>query len=168
MNKIIIVDRNDKPIALKTFSEINNIDIHRVSALWLSDLNTGDCLITQRKWTKHHDPGKWMAAASGTVDEGETYEQNMIKEIEEEIGLSNLHLIEGPKEFVDDGKHKFFVQWFTAQVDKDDVTIKIQSDEVEAYSWINKDELIEDVRQDPNKYVPSMQNALKILGLLNG
>ena len=165
MDKIIIVDDHDEPISLKGYSELQYEDIYRVSALWLTDKNTGDCLITQRKWSKHNDPGKWMAAASGTVDEGETYKQNMVKEIEEEIGLSNLNLTEGPKEFVDDGKHKFFVQWFVAQVDKDKATIRIQEEEVEAYTWIKKEDLIREVMDNPSKYVPSIQNALKILGV---
>ena len=165
MDRIIIVDKNDKPIGLKGYKELVYEDIYRVSALWLTDKSTSDCLITQRKWSKHHDPGKWMAAASGTLDEGETYEQNMIKEIEEEIGLTKLNLTEGPKEFVDDGKHKYFVQWFSAQVDKDEVDIRIQEEEVETYSWIKQDELVRDVAKNPDKYVPSMQNALNILGV---
>jgi len=166
MDKIIIVDKDDQPIALKRYDEAGYQDIHRVSALWLTDARTGDCLITQRKWTKHHDPGKWMAAASGTVDKGETYQQNMVKEIEEEIGLTGLSLAAGPKEFVDDGQHKFFVQWFIAQTDKDKAVIKIQEEEVEAYAWVNKTELIKDVTENPDKYVPSMRNALKILRVL--
>jgi isopentenyldiphosphate isomerase len=165
MQRIVIVDKNDKPIDLKTYDELKYDDIYRVSALWLADINGNDVLITQRKWTKHHDPGKWMAAASGTVDEGETYEQNVVKEIEEEIGLTNLDLAVGPKEFVADKKHKFFVQWFSATVDKSKVSIKIQKEEVEAYSWINKVELVQDVEEHPGKYVPSMPNALKILGV---
>lgn len=163
MDKIIIVDKEDRPIALKRYDKVDYEDIYRVSALWLTDTKSGDCLITQRKWTKHHDPGKWMAAASGTVDEGETYTQNMVKEIEEEIGLTNLQLILGPKEFVDDGKHRFFVQWFLAGVDKDKVTVKIQEEEVEAYAWIDTAQLIKDVADNPDKYVPSMRNALEIL-----
>jgi isopentenyldiphosphate isomerase len=81
--------------------------------------------------------------------------------------MSSLRLIQGPKEFVDDGVHKFCVQWFTAQADKNEATIKIQEDEVEVYAWISQDALVKDVRRNPSKYVPSMHNALKILGVLN-
>jgi isopentenyldiphosphate isomerase len=165
MSRVVIVDKNDTPVTLKTYDELQYEDIYRVSALWLEDINTGDCLITQRKWSKHNDPGKWMAAASGTVDEGESYKENMVKEIEEEIGLTNLELAKGPKEYVDNNQHKFFVQWFLAQVDMNKVSIKIQEEEVEAYLWVNKNELIKDVADNPNKYVPSMKNALKILGI---
>ena len=166
MVKIIIVDERDMPISLKGYEELKYEDIYRVSALWLTDKVTGDCLITQRTWTKHNDPGKWMAAASGTIEEGESYEQNIVKEIEEEIGLTNLNLKKGPKEFVDDGKHKFFVQWFTGNVDKNEVQIRIQAEEVETYAWVNKDMLIKDVAQNADKYVPSMQNALLILHVI--
>jgi hypothetical protein len=79
--------------------------------------------------------------------------------------LSNLTLSNGPKEFVDDGKNKFFVQWFKANVDKDKVTIRIQEEEVEDYAWVHKEKLVKDVNNNPEKYVPSMLNDLKILGV---
>ena len=131
MTKVVIVDKKDRPIGLKAYSDLAYEDIYRVSALWLSDSNTGDYLMTQRKWTKHNDPGKWMAAASGTIEEGESYDENIVHEIEEEIGLKNLKLRKGPKKYVDEDKHRFFVQWYFAEVDKDKVSINIQEEEVE-------------------------------------
>lgn len=85
---------------------------------------------------------------------------------DEEIGLSSLELVKGPKTFIDDGKHKFFVQWYRAQVDKNSEVIRLQEDEVESYTWINVDALIEDVIKNPKKYVPSMQNSMETLGVM--
>lgn len=163
MNKVVIVNTQDEPIGLKKYPDLRYEDIYRVSVLWLSDKKTGNFLMTQRKWTKHNDPGKWMAAASGTIEEGETYDENIVHEIEEEIGLANLKLIRGPKEFIDDGKHKFFTQWYLAEVDKDRVTVVIQEDEVEAYRWVSKNQLADEVDTSPDKFVPSLKNSLRLL-----
>lgn len=162
---MVVVNQADEEIGLKSYADITHDDIYRVSALWLSDFNTGDCLLTQRKWAKHIDPGKWMAAASGTIEEGESYDENIVHEVEEEIGLNNLELKKGPKEYNDDGQHRYFTQWYRAEVDKEKIDIKIQEDEVEDYAWVSKQQLIEDVATNPHKFVPSMLNALKILGI---
>jgi isopentenyldiphosphate isomerase len=164
--RIIIVDRHDSPIHLKGYAELHYEDIYRVTALWLTDVQTGDVLLQQRKWSKHTDPGKWQCAVSGTVDESETYEENMAKEIEEEIGLYDLKITEGPKEYVDDGSHKFFCQWFLSTTDKTTAKIIIQESELEDYRWISKDELIADVTDNPGKYAPSMWDGMEILGVV--
>lgn len=161
--RIIVVDDQDRQISIKDYLELTAEDIYRVSALWMTDKNTGECLLTQRKMTMTHDPGKWMSAAAGTVEEGETYRYNMLKEAEEEIGLRNLELTQGPKQFVDGSSHRYFVQWFLGEVDKDEVEIRIQEDEVEAYAWIRVSDLTGDVSKNPEKYVPSMGRALSAL-----
>lgn len=165
--QVVVVDQQDNPIGLKAYSDLKYEDVYRVSALWLTDTNTGDVLMTQRKWTKHNDPGKWMAAASGTIEEGEDYDQNIVHEIEEEIGLSDLKLTKGPKEYTDDGIHKYFVQWYIAEVGRSEVTIKIQEEEVEAYKWMPLDELINDLKDHPDKYVPSLAKDMRTLGVLH-
>jgi len=165
--QVVIVDAQDQPIGLKDYADLQYEDAYRVSALWLTDEATGDVLITQRKWTKHNDPGKWMAAASGTIEEGEDYDQNIIHEIEEEIGLSNLKLNKGPKEYTDDGVHKYFVQWYLAETNKNETTITIQEEEVEEYAWIPLDKLINDLKANPEKYVPSLAKDMRTLGVLD-
>ncbi|HUD05415.1 MAG TPA: NUDIX domain-containing protein [Candidatus Saccharimonadales bacterium] len=166
MNKVVIVDETDSPIDLKEYPNIAYEDIYRVSVLWLTDIKNGYCLMTQRKWTKHNDPGKWMAAASGTIEENESYDENIVHEIEEEIGLKELDLKKGPKEFIDDGKHKFFTQWYMAGVDKGKVTIKIQTEEVESFDWVPIQNLIKELKNNPDKFVPSLNNSLLALGIL--
>jgi uncharacterized protein (DUF952 family)/isopentenyldiphosphate isomerase len=165
--RIIIVDERDTPIGLKGYAERQYEDMYRVTALWLTDRKTGDVLLQQRKMTKHIDPGKWQCAVSGTIEEGETYEQNIVHEIEEEIGLHNLALTEGPKQYIDDGSHKFFCQWFRAKTDKNTAEIVIQESELEATQWIAKDDLIADVTANPDKYAPSMMSGMEVLGIVD-
>ena len=54
-------------------------------------------LIAPRVLTNDKDPGKWGPAAGGTLEISETYESNAYKEAEEEIGLTGVEFILGPK-----------------------------------------------------------------------
>src|SRR3989338_4963070 len=94
--KIPIVDENDEIIEYKDEKDRKPEDICRVAGLWVTAPN-GDILLAQRAFVKKRSPGVWGPAVAGTVEEGETYEQNIIKEAEEEIGLKNLKPIFGPK-----------------------------------------------------------------------
>ena len=165
MSRVIIVDDKDIEIGLKTYAELKYEYIYRVTALWLTDLENEYCLLTQRKMTKKNDPGKWMMAVSGTVEERETYESNIVKETEEEIGLKGIEIEPKNKAFVDDGLHKFFVQYFVASVYKNNTKIIIQEDEVEQYRWILIEDLIKWLKEKPEDFVPSMELSLNSIGV---
>src|ERR1700761_7819266 len=90
MELIQIVDENDTLIGHKPRDQVSaTTDYYRIACLWLEN-SKGEVLLAQRKWTKKNDPGTWGPAAAGTVDQGETYEQNMYKEAQEEIGVSGV------------------------------------------------------------------------------
>lgn len=82
----IIVNEQDEEIGVKHRHDITSDDIYRVSALWIENSH-GDVLMSQRGFMKRNNPGKWSAAVAGTIDEGESYSENIYKEAEEEIGL---------------------------------------------------------------------------------
>lgn len=157
----IVVDEQDAIIGSKHWRDKSHQDIYRVSALWLTDATSGDVLIAQRKWTKINDPGKWAEAVAGTNEESETYESNMVKEIAEEIGLTDIAITPGPKLYIDDGKHRFFCQWYIAAVDKNVTDITIQESEVEAVKWVAKDWLLQDVAEHPETYTPMIPKFLQ-------
>jgi len=114
--KIVIVDENDKIIGYKSRNTLKKEDIYRVSVLWITNF-LGEILLAKRHHTKIHHPGKWGPAVAGTVDEGETYQDNIMKETEEELGLKNVNLELGPKTKTDD-EYRHFTQWYTLCTDK--------------------------------------------------
>src|SRR3989338_11488629 len=91
MKDIIIVNENDEIIGFKKRGTLKPEDIYRVSALWIEN-SKGEVLLAQRSFSKKHHPGLWGPAVAGTNEEGETYEENIIKEAEEEVGLKDIHL----------------------------------------------------------------------------
>lgn len=160
--RIVVVDKDDNIISSKSRSEMDyTVDIYRCSCLWVTN-SKGEILLARRHHTKSHDPNKWSGAVAGTVEEGETYESNMYKEAEEEIGLKGIAFTLGPKQFFT-GSKKFFVQWYFAVVDKTISEFKIQEDEIEEIAWINKENLLQDVSQNPSDYIESMPSILELL-----
>lgn len=160
--KTIVVDETDSVLGVKDDKTITHNDIYRVSSLWLTN-SLDQVLIAQRKLTKRNDPGKWGPAVSGTLEESETYETNIYKEAEEEIGLSGVEFQPGPKIFNDD-VYRYFVQWFTCQIDWPLDKFTIQTDEVEQIAWINRLELLRDVKTNPDKYIKTAYRFSELFG----
>lgn len=160
MSRIPIVDENDVEIGFKDRSEIEPDDIYRVSALWLTN-SKGEILLAQRSLTKKNGPGKWGPAVAGTVDEGETYEINILKEAEEEIGLvlTSQEIRPGPKVKVQ-GNHLHFCQWYYAKSDKKIDEFVLQEDEVMSARWVSLEELKRLTTEDPEMFSRSMMLAL--------
>jgi isopentenyldiphosphate isomerase len=154
-----VVNEKDEVIGHKQREEIDwEKDIYRIAALWLTN-SKGEILIAQRVHTKDKDPGKWGPAAAGTLEKDETYESNIYKEAEEEIGLTGISLSKGPQQRFHEPRQAF-CQWFTGVSDKRPDEFTLQADEVEKVRWINPKELKDDVADHPDKYVPSMASVL--------
>lgn len=127
--KIIIVNEQDEIIGYKDRNLIDSKDIYRVSSLWIKN-SKGEILLAQRAFTKSHHPGRWGPATAGTVEEGEDYYSNIVKEAKEELGIENVSF----KELVKlrrQTKWNYFVQWYLAIIDKDIREFKIQKEEVD-------------------------------------
>jgi isopentenyldiphosphate isomerase len=156
-----IVDENDNLIGHKVRLEIDwETDIYRVTSLWVTN-SRGDVLLAQRSHTKRSDPGKWGPAAAGTLEKDETYESNVYKEAEEEIGLTGVTFVQGPK-LREDTPRRLFCQFYSAVVDWPLSSFVIESEEVEQIKWMPKKEFLQDVRKHPEAYVASMSVIVQI------
>ena len=158
--RIVIVDKNDKLIGYKKRGTLDKEDIYRVSALWITN-SKNEILLARRHRDKKHHPNMWGPAVAGTVDEGESYEDNIIKEAEEELGLMGVKPTLGPKRETKDEFHHF-TQWYTLVIDKDVSEFKIQEDEVEEVKWFKKEELIKSLNDSSEMFLPTMKEYVKI------
>lgn len=159
MARFIIVNEKDEVIGYKEKEDIRQEDIYQVSALWLEN-SKGEILLAQRALTKSHDPGKWGPAVAGTVEEGETYDLNIMKEAEEEIGLSGVTLMVEEKRRVGKNKgspHNYFRQMYSAVVDRRIEDFRIQEDEVAAIRWFTKEELKKEIKEHPEQFLESVK-----------
>ncbi len=150
--KIPIVNEKDELIRYKERKLVKLKDIYRVSALWVTD-SKGNILLARRALIKKRNPGKWGPAVAGTVEEGETYKQNIIKEAEEELGITNTKFNKAQK-VRHSRTHNYFLQWYTLTID--DYQFKIDKTEVEEIKWFSSKELKQQLEQHPNKFLKSM------------
>jgi isopentenyl-diphosphate delta-isomerase len=139
MSSTTIVNEQDEVIGYKSRDEILPTYIYRVSALWITN-SKGEILLAQRALSKKNDPGRWGPAVAGTVEEGETYDSNIVKEAGEELGLKNIHPIKGPKVRVAQ-KHQYWLQWYSLVLDALVGSFVIEPKEVMAIQWFTPEEL---------------------------
>ncbi len=150
--RIPIVNEQDEIIKVIDINDRRSGEICRVSALWIVN-EKDEILLAQRGLNKKRDPGKWGPAVAGTVEEGETYEDNIIKEAEEEIGLKDFKFTIGPKNR-NSSSHEYFGQYFLATVDSN-YPFKKRDEEVEQVKWFSQSEIKELYSKDPDFFVPS-------------
>lgn len=153
----IIVDRNDNTIGAKDRHKRSYDDIYRVACLWLTN-SAGDILLAQRSFNKDRGAGKWATAAAGTVEVGETYESNIYKEAEEEIGLTGVTFTPARKVFIDEpNEFQFFCQYFTGVADWPLERFRLQTEEVEAIRWVTPAQLRAELTSASDPYVRSVR-----------
>lgn len=155
--RIPIVDENDNLITHKDRKDRLPNEITRVAALWVGG-DDGDILLAQRAFTKKDSPGLWGPAVAGSVEEGETYESNIIKEAEEEIGLKNFKFVLGPK-IRRSGTHQYFAQVFFTVISKDYKLVK-QDSEVEEIRWFKKEEILSLIKEKPEIFLKNTENNI--------
>ncbi len=160
MSLIPIVDADDNIIEYKMRGSLELTDRYRVSALWVTNTQW-EILLAQRHRTKKHHPLLWWPAVAGTVEKDETYESNIIKETEEEIGVSWIVLVLGPKTQTKSG-YLHFTQWFTSTIDLPINDFRIKEDELESLRWITPENLKREFSGNPTRFVPSFSYILPI------
>jgi len=88
-----IVDENDNVIGLAPRSEChgNPALVHRVAHVLVFN-RYGELLLQKRSENKDIQPGKWDTSVGGHLDPGEDYRQAAVREMHEELGLTDVPL----------------------------------------------------------------------------
>lgn len=162
--KAIIVDINNNPIGYKNRSDLNSDDIYRISAARIAD-SSGNILLAQRSWNKKKSPWKWWPAAAWTLEEWDTYESNIIKEIKEEIGIKII-LDQLQPQAIEYHEwswwtNRCFIQWFIWVYDWDKSLLQKQDEEVETLKRFSKKELQQELKQYPEIFLTSVSQKLQ-------
>lgn len=156
-----IVDENDVLIGHKWKEQFDPAkDIYRISALWLRN-EKDQILLAQRAPDIKNGGGKWGPAVAGTLEHDETYEENIVKETHEEIGLSNLKLTPGKKRYVESDGRKYFAIYFYGKVSAHEPQPSAHEDKVAAVKWVDETWLVNDVAEHPELYVRGMADNIQ-------
>ena len=156
--RLQVVDENDDPIRVATREEAwANGWILRSAFIVLRDVD-GNFLLQQRSLKKKTAPGKWTFAASGHVDEGESYDDAAPRELLEEIGIkTDLSVIGKMRITLTAPGHTddHFVTVYTGTIDRD-TPITVDKEEVETTRWLSPDELNNEVSDAPENFSPKL------------
>lgn len=142
--QLIIVDENDRVLGYKPRSQRTDNDCSRSVSIWVEN-DKGQVLLQQRSHNKQIDPGKWTPAAEGTVSKGTSYDETALRELEEEIGLSDVKLDKRNKVHC-----KFALGWRQMQgyvthcnwpIEK----FTVQKEEVVQLEWVDKRQVIDEI-----------------------
>lgn len=162
MNKedqVIVVDENDIVIGYKNRSDRNPEDIIRISGIWIEN-EKNEVLISQRSLAKKNNPGKWGPAAAGTLERGETYLSNALKEVGEEIGISlNEGQIIFLGSFYRESSHKYFAGTFFAQISSCTKFI-LQTEEVADVRWVSLVDLKREITEYPDNFLLNFNDGI--------
>lgn len=142
--QIQIVTEHDEPLrASNKHDAYINGSFHRMARVMVED---GNGRILLQKRAKHMEmyPDRWDNSAAGYVDDGEDYLTAALRELNEEIGLSNVTLTplgyyQSSSMF--DWRHlNRFNQVYKLIADQD-TKFKLKADEVAAVEWYTVDEI---------------------------
>lgn len=159
--KIPIVNEQDEIIGHKDPDERDLMnEITRIMGVWILNENN-KVLIAKRSKNKKSLPNLWSHSVAGSVEEGESYEFNALKEIGEELGVNISDLTPGPKHRMTT-KHAYFCQWFIVKIPSNTKFI-LQESEVDEIKWISIKELKEWYKNNPSEFVPSFDRCLEVI-----
>ncbi|MFH1292288.1 MAG: NUDIX domain-containing protein [bacterium] len=155
----IWVDEDDNVIGSKPNNQFKNSPyITRSSHLYLFN-SKGEVLLQKRSVQKSLWPGLYDISVSGTNQVGETYEQALVREVKEEIGI-DLEVFEEMYSYTFRSNiHNANKKAFRA-VHEGPFTI--DKSEVDSIQWYNLEELRQLVEKFPEKFCPPFPNALKM------
>jgi isopentenyldiphosphate isomerase len=114
--------------------------------------SSGELLCHQRAWEKERLPGGWSTHLGGHVGVGETYEENALKELEEEAGI-----------WV---KPEQLIRWRTTKLEKSRLWISEfvilhnepasyylpQPGEVEKFKWLSIRDILNSAEAEPDQW----------------
>ena len=84
-----IVDVSDGVLGSKARSRlVDGVDRWRIVVLCILSADRQRVLLVRRASTKRHDPGRWAPPVAGTVASGDTYDETILRETIEEIGVA--------------------------------------------------------------------------------
>jgi isopentenyldiphosphate isomerase len=152
-----VVDDEDNIVGKATRSECHeNGLIHRSVMFFVFDPKKR-VLVTKRTLNKDFFPGFYSIVLGGHVQSGESYEEAVVREIEEEIGISaKPYLISFFKKRIPEEKEN--VKVFGVVVKE---KLKLNEDELESGEFLEFEEL--DDRMEKEEFLPETEILYSIL-----
>ena len=164
---LILVDKDDNPIGTeeKVKCHLPNGILHRAFTALLFDKN-GRLVLTRRAKEKMLWPGDWDGTVASHPRESETYVSSGERRMPEELGieceLDYLFKFEYHVPYKDVGSENEVCGTLIGVVDESAPFKKIEG-EIDEIKWISAEELLSELKSQPEIYCPWMLIALELL-----
>ena len=132
---------------------------HRSVHVWIYN-SKGEIMLQLRAKEKILFPNVWDISAAGHIGAGEEPIVSGLREVEEEISLKivkedlQFFDIRSEQQICNDVVNNEFDYIYLLKFDGDITKLKLQKDEVQKIKFFSTEELIIDLEQNPNKYLP--------------
>lgn len=154
---VVVVNAEDEVIGSAPLAEVLAQGLyHRIVSVHVQDEN-GAMLLQLRGPDVMLYPNCWDQAVGGHVDEGFTYEQAALAELEEELGITGAPL-EAIDTYLYQGQEKGkvinqFVRVYRVKVPHS-VALTVNANEVAKVQWINEAEIKTQLLNAPERFTP--------------
>ena len=153
MERVILVDENDNPLGTMEKMEAHEKGVlHRAFSVFIFN-NKGEMLLQQRAFSKYHSGGLWTNTCCSHPREEEPTIEAAHRRLQEEMGFDCD--IEKSFDFI---YKKALDQGLTEHeldhvfIGKYEGEVCFNKEEVNAYSYISVQDILEEVSQRPEKY----------------
>lgn len=151
--KVVLVDEQDRVLGLMEKQQAHVAGLlHRAFSVFIFN-EKGELLLQQRAASKYHSPLLWTNTCCSHPRENETYLEAAQRRLKEEMGFScelkpSFHFIYkaqlGDNLFEHELDH-VFTGTYSGE-------IHINPEEVEAFKWVSRQNLIQDMKENPENY----------------
>lgn len=159
---VILVDENDNEIGtMEKIEAHEKAVLHRAFSIFVFN-DAGQMMLQQRALSKYHSPGLWTNTCCSHPRPGESLDDATKRRIVEEMGFSCE--LDEVLSFIykapfDHGLTEHELDHvFTGTYNDDPV---INPDEVEAWKWVDINDLLKNVKANPDDYTVWFKIALK-------
>lgn len=153
-----IVDASDTPVSRgrRSFIHANGLMHRAVHAIFFD--SCGRILLQKRALTKDSYPGAYTTSCSGHVDAGEGYDEALLREAREELGVSlplSAYKKIGKIEACPESENEF--TWVYAAYF--DGPFECPPDEVDSVEWAEREDFERAAAERPELFTPSFLKA---------
>ncbi len=161
MDKVVVVDENDRPLGLEDKSKCHEGKgiLHRAFSVLVFN-RKGELLLQQRSEKKPLWPLFWSNTCCSHPLEGESYEQAAKRRLQTEMGFAcDLRLI---------GSFRYQASYEDVRSENElcavlvgdyDGDVHADPEEVASWKWVYLQELREDIAANPREYTPWFKMA---------
>lgn len=164
--QIVLIDENDEIVGYQDKVEVhkNPVSLHRAISVVIYDDDGKKMLLHKRATSKSTWPLFWTNPCCSHPLKGESYKAAAERRLKEEMGFSTP--LKQVFKFIYEAK--FNETWGEHELDVVFVgnysgEIKPDPEEVDSYKWVKIEELLNDVKKNPDRYTPWFKVILEKL-----